>query len=104
MQCAPVQQSESAPQISPSAPHVPTGWQRETPSGPGAQRPEQHELPSAQSSHSALHPPAAAQRWTASLPVSQLREQQSIPVPHVSPICRVQGMRSLVLHMAVAAQ
>jgi hypothetical protein len=104
MQRSGMQHVVSSLQISPSAPQVPIGWHRATPSAPAAQRPEQQSTLLWQSSHSVLQPPPAPQRWTPSGVVEQSREQQSAAVAHVSPIWRAHGIVSPVVHIARGTQ
>jgi hypothetical protein len=87
MHDCPEQQASGPMQISPSAPHLPAGWQRMTMSGPGPAEhfPEQHSLPLEQTSHSIEQPPAGMQRLTPSLVVAHDREQQSLGPSQRSP-------------------
>jgi hypothetical protein len=102
----PSQQLPELEQISPSAPHMPTGWQRRTMSGPGAAAhfPEQHSLLLEQTSHSEEQPPAGAHLLTLSLDAAHDRVQQSLAPAQRSPICTEQGLPSLAMHDASAWQ
>jgi hypothetical protein len=80
----PGQQSPSAPQISPSAPH-PAAWQRIVPFASGAHPPEQQSAADVHVSHSARQPPAGAQRFVPSRVATHEREQHSVASRHTSP-------------------
>jgi hypothetical protein len=106
VQACPPQQPTELAQISPSAPHLPTGWHRKTMFGPGiaAHVPEQHSLLLEQTSHSAEQPPVGAHLLTPSLVVWQERVQQSFAPLQRSPTCAAQGLPSLAMHIGSAAQ
>ena len=83
----PAQQSPSAPQISPSAPHA-ACWQRVVPFASGPHVPEQQSAFIAHVSHSARQPWRSAHVSTPSPLSKQTRPQQSVSITHDSPAGR----------------